>query len=277
MGVKIGLQDLSPMFLTSFRFLGGGIILFIFTLFFSGIPHWSKAKGSLTMGILLTGFGTTAVSYGIKYIPSGLVAVLVALLPVWTFLLDFLFFSKKSPSKLSALGLVLGFVGVFLLFNPFVHIAGTDEIPILPVIVIFLGSIAWGLGSLISIKITQVSGMQGVSLQMMAGGFFALLCSYVFESNQLFSILNMNFETLSAMAYLILIGSYIGYSAYIWLINNAPPILTSSYAYANPVVAMLLGYYLSNEKLSTMAITAGILILTGVVFMTLGRRKKVTY
>jgi drug/metabolite transporter (DMT)-like permease len=274
LGVKIGIKELSPMFLTSLRFLGGGVLLFIFTLIVSGLPKFKEAKGSIFIGILLTGFGTTAVSYGIKYIPSGVVALLVALLPIWTFLLDFFFFSKKGPSKLAASGMLLGLCGVLLLFNPFKQGDDAGLTQVFPILVIFLGSIAWGLGSLLTTRVTQSKGLTGVSLQMMAGGSVALLASFIFENNHIESLKIIHLETIGALTYLILIGSYVGYTAYIWLINNAPPLLTSSYAYANPVVAMILGYYLADEELSTMSAIAGVLILVGVVFMTLGRKKK---
>jgi drug/metabolite transporter (DMT)-like permease len=86
--------------------------------------------------------------------------------------------------------------------------------------------------------------------------------------------MHMSQTSVLAMLYLILIGSYIGYTGFIWLINNAPPILSSTYAFVNPVVAIIIGYYIADEVLNSSSIVASCLIITGVVFMTIGRRKK---
>lgn len=274
LGVKVGLEDLPPLLLTALRFLIGGFSLFIFSIFTSGLPKKKEALGSATIGILLTGIGTSCVCYAIQFIPSGLVAMLVALLPIWTFALDYLFFSKKSPSKLSSSGMILGLIGVLFLFNPF-GLKGEIELSQLFTIgVIFFGSVVWAYGSLLSLKTAQTPGLCGVSIQMLAGGAVALILSLILESNHFEAISGMQQRSIGALLYLILIGSYIGYTAYVWLINNAPPLLTSTYAFVNPVIAMILGYFLANEKLSSISSIASLIILVGVILMTLGRRKE---
>ncbi len=274
LGVKIGLQDLSPMLLTALRFTSGGCILFLFSLFKTGLPKKDEFSGSALIGVLLTGIGTSAVCFAILYIPSGLVALLVALLPVWVFILDYFFFSKTGPSPLSGFGMVLGIIGVIFIFNPFSISTDIGLSELFPICVVFAGSISWAYGSLISPKTSQIKGIQGTSVQMLSGGSVALILSLVLEDNQLYSLIGMSKQGILAMCYLVLIGSFIGYSAYVWLINNAPPILTSSYAFVNPVVAMILGYYLAEETLSQNSIMASVIILIGIIFMTLGRRRK---
>ncbi|WP_341225506.1 EamA family transporter [uncultured Arcticibacterium sp.] len=274
MGVKISLEDLSPLLLTGLRFFIGGLILFIFLLFAKKMPSLKDAKGSMFIGLLLTGFGTSSLAYAIQFLPSGLVALLVALLPIWMFLLDFFFFSKAKPSLLSGSGMIIGLIGVLFLFNPFGLKGGISSTEIIPILIVFFSSLIWAFGSLMSTKTRQAKGMAGLSFQMLAGGIFALFASIFLESNQLSAIQTMSSSTLMAMAYLIFIGSFIGYSAYIWLINNAPPILTSTYAFVNPIVAIIIGFYIADEVLDSSSVIASGLILLGVIGMTLGRRKK---
>jgi drug/metabolite transporter (DMT)-like permease len=273
LGVKIALTDLPPMWLTTVRFLTGGVILWLFSLTKEKLASLEEIRGSSLIGIFLTGLGTSSIAYSVRFIPSGVVALLVAMLPLWIFFLDFFFFSKTKPSSLSLLGISTGTLGIILLFNPF-HLVNQETLPFWPFLAVVFGSVSWAWGSLISSRIKQAKGTQGIAIQMVSGGLIALIISLFTESDQLNLTIHMSRNTYVALAYLIFIGSFIGYSAYVWLINNAPPLLTSSYAFVNPVVAILLGYFWINEKLSESMLLASAVILSGVVMMTLGRRKK---
>lgn len=274
LGVKIGLNDLTPILLTACRFIIGGAILFLFTFVKKPRVEKDELIGSAKIGMLLSGIGTAAIAYGIIYIPSGLVAVLVAMLPVAIFILDYSFFSKQAPSVLSSLGMTAGVIGVLFLFNPFGEQNDHFDLKPFPVFIVGLGTLSWAYGSLLSSKTKQLKGMQGIAVQMFAGGVLALILSFVFEKNQLSNLSTVGPTTMLAMAYLIFIGSYLGYTSYVWLINNAPPLLTSTYAFVNPVVAIILGIFLAKEILDRTTIIACAIILIGVILMTLGRRKK---
>jgi drug/metabolite transporter (DMT)-like permease len=273
LGMKIGLEDLSPFLLTGTRFLIGGVLLLIITIVFTKNRDFSHAKGSLLIGGILSGVGSSSMCFGINYIPSSIVSLFVAALPIYTLGLDYFFFSKKKPSLASILGLSLGFCGIVLLFNPFgtSHDVGREQL--FPILVILFGSISWAYGSLISHKTPQAPGFLGVSLQLISGGIIAIILSMVLESGQIEELKSIHVRSFWAIVYLIIFGSYIGYTAFIWLINNAPPILASSYAYVNPVVALILGFYIGHEKLSILSILASIILLSGVVLMTIGKRK----
>lgn len=274
LGVKYAIRELPPLLLTGVRFGLGGSLLFIFTLLRGQkFPVKKQLIGSAFLGILLTGIGTSSVAYAILYIPSGIVALLVAMLPLWVFVLDFFFFSKKKPSLLSGAGLILGTVGIFSLLNPFETSVLEEAIPLFPVFIIFVGSIIWGYGTLIGKDTSQVNGLQGIAVQMFAGGVIAILLSLLLEDYDLSIFTQIHSTTVWAMVYLIFIGSYIGYSAFVWLMNNAPPVLTSTYAFVNPVVALLLGYFFVNETFSQRSLIASVIIIAAVILMTLGRRR----
>ncbi len=273
LGVHFVLEVLPPMLTSALRFLIGGVILFTFTLLRGqSIPKWPQWKAAATVGLCLVGVGNSAVAYMLQYMPTGLVALLVAGLPAWTVLLDYWFFSKSKPNMLTVIGMLLGLVGMFILLNPFAA-AGVGEVSIFSIILIFAGSIFWAYGSLLSPYLPLPPQIQSTAIQMLAGGLFAMVMSFLLEPNAATKISNMTTNSTLALAYIIFIGSFVGYSAYTWLVNNAAPSLVSTYAYVNPVVAIFLGWLLIDEKLSSRSVIASAVILGGVVLITLGRKK----
>jgi hypothetical protein len=274
LGVKIALHTLPPMLISFTRFLIGGSLLFVFTLLRGqGMPTLQETSNAAFIGVLLSGVGNCAVAYALMKMPSGLVALLVATLPAWMILLDFLFFSNEKPSIIGIIGLVLGLVGMAVLLNPSQQI-GQQEVPVLAALIVFLGSIAWAFGSLKSPYLVLPNSLQSTAIQMVVGGCFSLIMSIVFEKNQFQAFQNMTTETYLAMIYLVLIGSYVGYTAYVWLINHAPPQLIATYAYVNPVVAIFLGWIFLDERLTSRSMLASAIILSGVIMMTLGRKRR---
>ncbi|WP_435357196.1 EamA family transporter [Emticicia sp. SJ17W-69] len=274
LGVKYAIVVLPPMLVSCTRFLIGGTLLFIFTLLRGeGFPSMKHIRNAAFIGVLLSGVGNCAVAYALRFMPSGLVALLVATLPAWMILLDFLFFSNQKPTLIGSIGLVLGLVGMAFLLNPAQQI-GQREVSLLPALVVFGGSVAWAFGSLKSPYLSLPRSLQSTAIQMIVGGCFSLSMSLIFEKNQLQALQSMTQQTYLAMIYLVIVGSYVGYTAYVWLINNAPPQLTATYAYVNPVVAIFLGWIFLDERLTSRSLTASAIILAGVILMTLGRRKK---
>lgn len=274
LGVKFAIEVLPPMLVSCTRFLIGGTLLFIFTLLRGeGFPSMKHIRNAAFIGVLLSGVGNCGVAYALQFMPSGLVALLVATLPAWMILLDFLFFSNQKPTFIGSIGLVLGLVGMAFLLNPAQQI-GQREVSLFPAIIVFIGSVAWAFGSLKSPYLSLPRSLQSTAIQMIVGGCFSLTMSFVFEKNQMQALQSMTQQTYLAMIYLIIVGSYVGYTAYVWLINNAPPQLTATYAYVNPVVAIFLGWIFLDERLTSRSMIASAIILVGVILMTLGRRKK---
>jgi len=272
LGMKFAIQVLPPMMVSCLRFFTGGIFLFLFTLLRGyKLPTMKEAQNAAFIGLLLSGIGNCVVAFALQFMPSGLVALLVATLPAWMIMLDYWLFSKTKPTAIGLVGLLVGLVGMVYLLNP--TQIGQREVAIFPALLVFAGSVAWAYGSLKSPYLSLPKPLQSTAIQMTAGGSFSLLMSFLFEKNQLQAFQSMTQQTYLAMLYLIIIGSYVGYSAYLWLINNAPPQLTATYAYINPVVAIFLGWLFIDERLTARSLTASAIILLGVILMTLGRRK----
>lgn len=272
LGVRYALETLPPLLTNTIRFLVGGVLLFVFTLLRGyGIPSLKQWLSAAWVGVLLSGIGNCAVAYAIGYMPSGLVALLVATLPGWMVGLDYYFFARQKPSWITVLGLGVGLVGMYILLNPFGQ-EHTREIPLWPAFMVFIGSITWAWGSLQSPYLDMPPRMQTTAIQMLGGGVFSLVMSLALEPKMSESLSHMTNQTYFSLAYLIVMGSFVGYSAYVWLLHHAPPTLTATYAYVNPVVAIILGALFIHEVPSSRSLVASAVVLAGVVLITLGRR-----
>ncbi|NBB19347.1 EamA family transporter [Runella sp. CRIBMP] len=272
LGVRYAIEVLPPLLTNAIRFLVGGVIFFLFTLLRGySIPSIKQWLSAAWIGMLLSGVGNCAVAYAIGFMPTGLVALLVATLPGWMVGLDYYFFGKQKPSWLTAVGLGVGLIGMYILLNPGENLT-QREIPLFPAFLVFIGSITWAWGSLQSPYLDMPPQMQTTAIQMLGGGVFSLVMSLFLEPNGFKAFDNMTHQTYMALLYLIVMGSFVGYSAYVWLLHHAAPSLTATYAYVNPVVAMILGWLVVNEKLSTRSLVASAVVLTGVVLITFGRR-----
>jgi drug/metabolite transporter (DMT)-like permease len=275
LGVRYATEVLPPLMTNAVRFLVGGVLFFIFTLFRGyKIPPLKQWLSAAWVGVLLNGMGGCAVAYAIGFMPSGLVALLVATLPGWMIGLDYYFFAKQKPSWITVLGLGVGLVGMYILLNPWGQLSNR-EIPLLPAFLVFIGSITWAWGSLQSPYLEMPPRMQITAIQMLGGGVFSLIISLLLEPTGVAALSNIDDKTYAALAYLIFIGSFVGYSAYVWLLHHSPPTLTATYAYVNPVVAIILGGIFVHEKLSSRSLIASLVVLIGVVLITVGRKRVV--
>ena len=272
LGVRYALETLPPLLTNTIRFLVGGVLLFAFTLLRGySIPSLKQWLSAAWVGVLLSGIGNCAVAYAIGYMPSGLVALLVATLPGWMVGLDYYFFARQKPSWITVLGLGVGLVGMYILLNPFGQ-EHTCEIPLWPAFMVCIRSITWAWGSLQSPYLDMPPRMQTTAIQMLGGGVFSLVMSLALEPKMSESLSHMTTQTYFSLAYLIVMGSFVGYSAYVWLLHHAPPTLTATYAYVNPVVAIILGALFIHEVPSSRSLVASAVVLAGVVLITLGRR-----
>lgn len=275
LGVRYAIEVLPPLMTNTIRFLIGGTIFFVFTLFRGyGIPSLKQWLSAAWVGVLLSGIGNCAVAYAIGFMPTGLVALLVATLPGWMVGLDYYFFAKQKPSWITVVGLGLGLVGMYILLNPLGQLSNR-EIPLFPAFLVFIGSITWAWGSLQSPYLEMPPRMQTTAIQMLGGGVFSLILSLLLEPTGVAALSKIDDRTYAALAYLIIMGSFVGYSAYVWLLHHAPPPLTATYAYVNPVVAVILGWIFVNEKLSNRSLIASLVVLVGVVLISVGRKVSV--
>ena len=221
-------------------------------------------------------FGNALLAWVEQYLASGLAAILVATVPLWFVVLDKRQWKYHFSNKQIILGLIVGFAGVILLFSG----RGSADLfsskmKIISLIVLLIGTIGWTIGSLYS-KYQKIQGstLMKVAIQMIASSVVIFIGAFSFNEQKNFSIGNVSWESIGALAYLILMGSLVGYIAYIWLLSVRPASLVGTYAYVNPVVAVFLGWLIANEHVSFMKIVGLIIIIAGLVIVNMSKGKK---
>jgi drug/metabolite transporter (DMT)-like permease len=273
LGMKIATEIVPPFLLSAFRFLAAGTILFLVSQ--RQEKQWPRKQQWLSaafVGIMLIGIGNSSTAVAVHHMPSGLVALIVAAIPVWFVGFDWAFFSRQRPTLLTISGILVGLAGLFMLFNPFSATHATG-FPLWPIGVLAFGSACWALGSLAVSKLSMPTPMTSSAIQMLTGSVLCFIMSALLEPGAWATLAHISTRTVAAYIYLVLIGSLVGFTSYSWLTRNAPPRLLSTYAYVNPVVALFLGWLIGHESLSSQALIACVIVIGGVVLMTLGKRK----
>ena len=276
LAILIALKNIPPFFLVGSRFFLAGFILYLWCrLQGEKLPALDSLAKISFSGILMLFFGTGAVVWVEQYLPTGVAAIIVATLPLWFVILDKRQWKNYFSNKWIIVGLLIGFAGVMMLFADKSSLNFTgDRMKLISFFVLLGGTVSWAIGSLYS-KYKPVDGSTGMkaAIQMMAAGIFALPIGFITGEQNHFSFSQISFYSLTAMAYLITIGSLVGYMAYVWLLSVKPPSLVGTYAYVNPVVAVFLGWLIAGEQITRQQVIALIVILGGVIMVNLTKEK----
>ncbi len=265
LGMHFALASFPPFLMAGLRFLIAGTLLYTF-LRMRGMaaPSRTQMIGSTIIGILLLAGSNGAVAFAEQWVSSGLAAVGIAAVPLWAAL--FIGLMGHWPSRIEWVGLSLGFVGVILLNLE----KGVWANPI-GAFALLLAPICWALGSALSSRISLPPGLMASATQMVMGGVF-LLCLGLLSGERIHSFPTVN--AWLALAFLVVFGSLIAFSAYGYLLRNVRPALATSYAYVNPMVAVGLGVLFASEHITLIGILAMIIILVGVGLVSLRKNRK---
>ncbi|GAA4459566.1 drug/metabolite exporter YedA [Nibrella saemangeumensis] len=267
-------ERMPPLYMASMRFLAAGSILYLYgRMTGSPMPTRKQWMAAGTIGILLLGIANGCLTIALQYIPTGIAALLAGMLPVFLLSLNWLSFNKVRPSNLAIAGLLLGLVGVYFLIKPDkLHNAGGMQANLIGAGLITIGNLAWAVGTLLSGRLSLPGQVISSGMQMLVGGLGLLTVSMLTEPVTLFTLVQAPPKALGSMLYLVVFGSIIGFSSYAWLARNAPPQLVATYAYVNPVVALLLGSLFAGETITGQSLIGAAIIISGVVLITLGRK-----
>jgi len=267
--IALAIAAMPPFLMAGMRFLLAGGIVYVW-LRLRGfarptLTHWGSA---LVIGGLLLVGGNGGVVFAEQYIPSGLAALLVAMVPIYMALLDWLRPGGRRPTALVALGLVFGFAGIFLLIGPDALVGGGASY--FPWILIPLfGALAWAVGSLYSRSAKlPAAPLMGTAIEMLAGGALLLVLGLATGEARQVNPDKFTVEALLAFGFLVVFGSIVAFSAYIWLLRTVSPARVSTYAYVNPVVALFLGSTFNGEPITPRTIVAAVVILVAVAIIT---------
>lgn len=273
-GIAIAIKTMPPFLMASVRFALAGLILIAWDLLrhpeARHLPTRRQVINSAIVGGLLLGIGNGFVVFGEKTVPSGIAAILIGMMPLWFAVLGWLYLRQKLP-RLVVFAVALGFVGVALLIWPTGD--GANHFDPLGIFILFLAPLGWAHGSIYSVQRAKLpkSPLTASGFQMLAGAAVTGIESLIAGEPAQFNPAAISAESVIAVIYLILFGSMLAYTAYAWLLRNAPLSLVGTYAYVNPVVAVALGTVFLHEPISFRTIIASAVILVAVAIIVTAR------
>lgn len=273
-------QSVPPLLAMSMRFLTASALLGALLIVKQGwrvlrVP-WRELRGAVVVGVLLLGCGMGMVTIAEQYVPSGIVALIVAVMPVWVVLLRTV--TGDRPRLATWLGVFLGFAGLVILVHPGADVANvpgaTDEQRALWSMLLPLGTMCWAFGSFLQPRIRTPRDPLVLSTYEMFAGSAALGLAGLVSGEDPSGLVEGTSASWWAWVYLVVIGSLLAYSTYVWVVGHAPLSLVSTYAYVNPVVAVLLGFVILREPITGGLLVGGIVILGGVALVVSGERQR---
>ena len=276
--IQKAIQEIPALLMGALRFITAGTLLMIWCVIKGErIWVWNNIKHAAVSGVLMLFVGNGAVIWTEQYLPSSLVAVLVSAAPIWFVLLDKPKWKENFKSRETIFGLIVGFAGVILLFSERVMAALSNTGNALQIVgsaILIIGSMSWAAGSLYSKYKDKGSSSANTAWQMVAGGLAFLPASLLDNEWKGFQWQNVTMQSWLSLFYLILLGSIAAYSAYVWLLQVRPATQVSTYAYVNPVVAVLLGVFLASERITLLQIVGLVVILVSVLLINLAKYRK---
>ena len=271
LGIRVTLETMPPLLMGAFRFLVAGALLFAWS---ARRGPWRQDRlgrrqwlGTFLVGAALLFMGNGGVILAERTVPSGVVALVVATVPLWMALIDRVGFGQRLR-PLAILGLALGFGGVALLLGS----PGSGRIDPLGGVFAVVAPVFWALGSVYSRRVSlPTRPLVATAMQMLCAGALYLVAGVAAGELGRVHLSRVSGASVLALAYLIIFGSLVGYTAYTWLLRVAPLSLVSTYAYVNPIVAVTLGWLILAEPVTIRTVAAGAIIIAAVALIVTAR------
>jgi len=274
LGIRYAVQTIPPFMMAGSRQLAAGIFLFAFSRFRGAAkPSLIEWRDAAIAGTLMLTIGNGGVRWAEQRIPSGMAALLVALTPLWMALADWLRPRGKRPTLMISAGLLLGIAGVALLARLGEHREAAYG---WSVAALLASSIGWACGSIFRRSARKpASAFLGVAMQLLAGSAGLLGLAGARGEFRQFAFNHVTALSFGSWLYLVIAGSLVGYTAYVWLLHVSTPARVSTYAYVNPLIAVLLGCTLGHEVFSHEMLLAAVIIIASVVLIVRGGNRSV--
>ena len=271
LAIRFGIESIPPFLMIGGRFMIGGLSLYWFARW-RGAPKPTRRewRNAALPGILMLAGGTGLVAYAEQWVPSGLTALLVATVPLWIVMMDWVRPNGYRPGLPTIGGLVLGFAGVAFLMSP--GFSGGEAIDLFGALMILLATSLWASGSLVSRHTVDSHPITGMGMRMITGAAVLILVSGVFGEWSQFNLTAVTLKSWLALWYQIVFGT-VAFMAYLWLLKVSTPAKAATYAYVNPAVALVLGAVLADEVLSLQIGVASLIIIVAVAIIVTRRAK----
>jgi drug/metabolite transporter (DMT)-like permease len=270
LGIRFAIETIPPFLMAGTRFLLAGVIMYAIA-WLQGITRasWANWRTSLVIGACLLLGGNGGVTIAEKYIDSGLAALVVAIVPIYIVVLGWATGMAPRPTPIVWLGLVGGFLGVGILLGPALSFSSNEgRHPAVGMLILLVSSFIWSAGSLYSRAAKHAaSPFLTAAQQMLCGGVLLLLTGITTGETRRFHPNSLSMLSLASLVYLVIIGAVVGYTAYIWLLRHCDPAKVATYAYVNPIVAVLLGAAFAGETLTMRSLIAASLIIGSVALV----------
>jgi drug/metabolite transporter (DMT)-like permease len=264
LGIRVALESFPVALLAGLRWAAAGVVLAaVVPLFGERIPPVRMWGRIALTGFFMAVIGNGGVVWAEQYVPSGLAAVLVATVPFWSIVVEAFLPERERVSPRTVIGLLLGFLGIIVLVWPELTVSEqSGRMFVYGVIVLQLATLGWAMGTSYAKRHTmQVSALGAAAVQMLLSGLMLIAIGTVLGE---WSSLSFTPRTVGAMVYLVIVGSAIGLSAYLYALKHLPLTTVSLYAYVNPIIAVLLGTLLLDEPFNMRIAAASALVLAGV-------------
>jgi drug/metabolite transporter (DMT)-like permease len=272
LGIQIALESLPPFLISGIRFTLAGVILMAIGLQTGAAwPSWKQWRASAGLAVIMFFITNTALMQAQRLLPSGLTATLYAMVPLWFILLTWLWQRQSRPTLRMLLGVVIGFIGVAIIYDP----SGVGNAPILGILLVLISSFCWSFSSLLSQRIPRPTSIPlQTGMNLLCGGLMILAASGVSGEWLRLDVSAITLRSVIAVLYLAICASVIAFSAYMWLMGVSDARRLSTYAYVNPVVALILGALFAGELLTEREWIAAAIIVIAVVLVTTAQRKE---
>lgn len=275
LAIRYAVETIPPFLMGGGRFLVSGAVLYAWTrMRGASRPTRADWRDGTIAGILMLCAGNGAVAWAELRLPSGLAALIVAVVPLWMVLFDWMRPRGVRPSALTMVGVVVGLIGLGVLVGPLDASETGGSVDKLASAVLILGSVAWAAGSVYSRYGAQpASSALATGLQMLGGGTTLVIVGIATGELNGFSIARVSAASWTGWAYLVTFGSLVGFTAYVYLLKAVSPAKASTYAYVNPIVAVVLGWAVAHEPITSPMVIGAAIILGAVAMITLSQTR----
>ncbi len=271
LAIRFAVETMPPFLTAGFRFLIAGGVLYIFRrLRGDKAPLRLEWRSAAIVGLFLLVGGNGGLMWAEQRVASGIAALLIGSVPLWIALLDSLRPGGRRPDRWVIVGVLAGFAGILILIGPAQLIGIQGEVDPVGAVVLLLAALSWAAGSLFNrgAKLPD-SPLLGTGMEMLVGSLGLFILGTVTGEWSQMDLTSFSTRSLLGFAYLVVFGSLVGFASYVWLLRVAPTMLVSTYAYVNPLIAILLGSLLAGEALTPRIVLAVMFILGSVVLITL--------